>query len=49
MFYAGNDVTAPEPPLSWSRVVSETAHNLWDLWGSSATDVWAVGDGTVTP
>jgi hypothetical protein len=40
----GNDVTAPEPPLSWTRVASGTAHNLWDLWGSSATDVWAVGD-----
>ncbi|HEY6922608.1 MAG TPA: hypothetical protein VI653_04000 [Steroidobacteraceae bacterium] len=45
---AGHDVTAPEPRLSWSRVTSGTGHNLWDLWGSSATDVWAVGDfGTI--
>ena len=41
----GGDVTAPEPPLVWSRVPSSTATNLWDVWGSSATDVWAVGDG----
>ena len=42
---AGSDVTAPEPPLVWAGVASGTSHNLWDVWGSSATDVWAVGDG----
>lgn len=45
---ASGDLMVPGPPLSWSRVASGTANNLWDVWGSSATDVWAVGDfGTV--
>jgi len=39
---AGGDVTAPER-LVWSHVSSGTADDLWDVWGSSATDVWAVG------
>ena len=40
---AGGDVTAPESRLVWSHVPSGTADDLWDVWGSSATDVWAVG------
>ena len=45
---ASSDVTAPEPPLIWSHLSSGTISNLWDVWGSSPTDVWAVGDhGTI--
>ena len=45
---AGGDVTAPGPRLAWESVPSGTTENLWDVWGSSATDVWAVGlNGTI--
>ena len=37
-------MTAP----SWSSVESGATPPLWGVWGSSATDVWAVGDfGTI--
>jgi hypothetical protein len=34
--------------MSWSTVTIGTRSILWSIWGSSATDVWAVGDnGTI--
>ena len=39
---------APAPTLIWSRVASGTTAILLSIWGSSASDVWAVGDnGTI--
>jgi hypothetical protein len=38
----GSDSNAPIP--FWSSVSSGTAQNLWSVWGTSASDVWAVGD-----
>jgi hypothetical protein len=35
-------------PLAWRVVASPTQQRLVDLWGASATDVWAVGEqGTI--
>src|SRR5712664_3366866 len=38
------DITAPSPTLVWSSVASPTTLSLVAVWGSSATDVWAVGN-----
>jgi len=40
---------ATPPPLVWSSVSSGTTApiNLYDIWGTSASDIWAVG-GTVS-
>jgi hypothetical protein len=36
------------PTRSWSRQVSGTTQNLLGVWGTSASDVWAVGEnGTI--
>jgi hypothetical protein len=32
---------------SWSAASSPTGATLWDIWGSSASDIWAVGASTV--
>ena len=33
-----------EAASDWAPVESGTAEDLLGIWGSSATDVWAVGD-----
>jgi hypothetical protein len=38
------DITAPSPTLVWSSVASPTNSSLVAVWGSSASDVWAVGN-----
>ena len=46
---ACNDSVEADAPLpvkgerQWRRVPSNTCHELFGVWGSSATDVWAVG------
>ncbi|WP_164012480.1 hypothetical protein [Pyxidicoccus trucidator] len=46
-----NDSVEAEAPLTakgerqWKRVPSNTCYELFGVWGSSATDVWAVGAG----
>ncbi|MFP2908871.1 hypothetical protein ACLESD_28235 [Pyxidicoccus sp. 3LFB2] len=46
-----NDSAEADAPLAakggrqWKRVPSNTCHALFSVWGSSATDVWAVGAG----
>jgi hypothetical protein len=42
----GSDSIAPIP--FWSSVPSGTTQDLWSVWGTSASDVWAVGwNGTI--
>jgi hypothetical protein len=43
---ACHDSTAPIP-LVWSTVSSGTTNSLYSVWGTSASDVWAVGFGTI--
>jgi hypothetical protein len=31
----------------WTSVSSGTTNNLWGIWGSGASDVWAVGNSDV--
>lgn len=38
-----HDITAPSPMLVWSTVASPTTLPLVAVWGSSVSDVWAVG------
>src|SRR6266550_4708302 len=42
---AGVFTASPIP--AWSSVASGTSSSLHDAWGTSASDVWAVGDGTI--
>ncbi len=43
----GSDSIAPIP-FVWSSVSSGTTQDLWSAWGTSASDVWAVGwNGTI--
>ncbi|MBC7897944.1 MAG: hypothetical protein H7066_21160 [Cytophagaceae bacterium] len=45
---ACSDGPTTPPPLVWARVTSPTTESLYDVWGSSATNVWAVGfNGTI--
>jgi hypothetical protein len=37
------DALSPQALLSWSQVPSGTTEQLTDVWGSSASDIWAVG------
>ena len=37
-------VTVPARNLAWISVQSPTSQPLYDIWGSSATDIWAVGE-----
>src|SRR5512140_1354517 len=44
----GGDSTGPDAAsLSWSSVPSGTTANLTGVWGTSASDVWAVGDNVI--
>src|SRR5258705_4385743 len=44
----GGDSTAPNTLLVWSSVPSGTTEILFGIWGTSASDVWAVGNnGTI--
>jgi len=45
----GGDSSGPTPPvqLVWSSVASGTTQNIHGVWGTSASDVWAVGWGNV--
>jgi hypothetical protein len=47
IFSACNDSTAPGPGLAWSIVPSGTVKELDGVWGTSASNVWAVGDETI--
>jgi hypothetical protein len=47
IFAACNDSTAPDSGLAWSIVPSGTVNNLYVVWGTSASNVWAVGDQTI--
>src|SRR5882757_6161951 len=47
IFAACNDSTAPDPGLAWRIVPSGTVKDLNGVWGTSASNVWAVGDGTI--
>ena len=42
-----SDSTAPKPTLVWTAVPSGTTNNLRGVWGTSASDVWVVGDQTI--
>src|SRR5207237_7668252 len=43
-----NDLIGPISTLVWSSVSSGTTQNLYSVWGTSASDVWAVGsNGTI--
>src|SRR5437868_5832510 len=39
----GTDSTGPGPTLVWTSVPSAASQRLFGVWGSSASDVWAVG------
>src|SRR5258705_12876346 len=44
----GGDSTAPNTLLVWSSVPSGTTEILFGIWGTSTSDVWAVGNnGTI--
>jgi hypothetical protein len=43
----GTDSTDPGPTLVWTSVASPATQRLYGVWGSSASDVWAVGFETV--
>ena len=47
IFSACNDSTAPDPGLAWSNVPSGTVNELDGVWGTSASNVWAVGYETI--
>lgn len=47
IFAACNDSTAPNPNLAWSVVPSGTVNELDGVWGTSASNVWAVGYETI--
>jgi hypothetical protein len=38
-------ITTVAPTLVWSSVSSGTTQNIFGIWGTSASDVWAVGSG----
>jgi hypothetical protein len=40
---AGADASGTEDPLTWTEVDSQSSLTLASVWGSSASDVWAVG------
>lgn len=43
-----SDATGPGLPLEWTTVASGSSDRLYSVWGSSRTDVWAVGhNGTI--
>lgn len=45
---AGDGSSSGSGPCTWKTVPSSTAADLYGLWGSSATDVWAGGtNGTI--
>jgi hypothetical protein len=45
---AGADASVTGDPLTWTTVDSQSTHRLEAVWGTSASDVWAVGaQGTV--
>jgi hypothetical protein len=47
IFAACNDSTGPNPNLAWSIVPSGTVNELDGVWGTSASNVWAVGYETI--
>jgi hypothetical protein len=47
IFAACNDSTGLGPNLSWSIVPSGTVKELDGVWGTSASNVWAVGEETI--
>jgi hypothetical protein len=47
IFAACNDSTAPNPGLAWRIVPSGTVNELDGVWGTSASNVWAVGYETI--
>ena len=47
IFSACNDSTGPGPNLAWSTVPSGTVNELDGVWGTSASNVWAVGYETI--
>ncbi|HUS28755.1 MAG TPA: hypothetical protein VMZ53_09600 [Kofleriaceae bacterium] len=43
---AAVDVKPPRPPLVWHAETTPVTDKLFDIWGSSATDIYAVGNGS---
>jgi hypothetical protein len=45
--HSGDSTGPNDTSLSWLSVSSGTTSNLYGVWGSSASDVWAVGDSVI--